>query len=553
MSSARIPQFRPRHKQNGVFAVLAAVGLGAVIAASLLAVDLGHIAFTKRDLQMVADNAALSALKNVASAATIAQRSAEDNAFPVGGDTGNSLSTATGSYDFNTKEFTPGGDGSGLLNAVQVTVSKPLPFFFGAGSTVLSATATAAQASVAGISAGSGVASIDTSQSPLLDALLGKLLKTTLKLDVSTYNGLADISVSLLDLVKAQGTVGSVEKLLDLDLGVGELIGLTAQALSRDTLLAVDAKLIGDLLDLSAKVSNDLHLKLGDLLDISLSPDAAANAKINVLQLITLAAQVANSASFLNVPAINLNLPPLAKLDIRLSMIEPPTIAIGPPGKDAKEQWYTQVHTAQWRLKLDLTLLETFDGAVVHLPLYVEVASANAQLASIACASPVENSVAKVNAQSGLVAAYVGNVNADAMTNKTSAATVTPAKIVDVKLLSLPLIGIVANAQIEVPSSSQTLEFKGPFNSKNTQRISGLSTAGLFSSLGHSVELTPSILGIELSLLNPILSLLSNLLTPVFALLDGLLNPVLKMLGIDLGFADITVFNVNCAARQLVR
>lgn len=553
MGMTRTPYFSTRNTQKGAFTALAAVGLGVVIAAGLLAVDLGNIAFTKRDLQMVADNAALSAANNVPSATAIALNSAEANGFPVGGDTGNSLSVEPGSYDFEINTFTPGGDRSGLLNAVQVTVSKQVQFFFGAGSTALSATATAAQSNVAGISAGSGVASIDASQSPLLDALLGSLLKTSLKLDVSTYNGLAAASVSLLDLVKANGTVGSVQELLNLDLGVAELIRLIAQALSQDTLLAANAKLVGELLDLSSRVPNNLHLKLAELLDVSQSPDSAANANINVLELITLAAEVANGDSFLNVPLVNLNLPPLAKLDLRLSMIEPPSIAVGPPGQNADGQWRTQVHTAQWRLKLDLTLLEKLDGAVVHLPLYLEVASANAQLADIACASPLEDSVATVNAQSGIVTAYVGNVNPDAMTNKSSAATVTPAKIVDLKLLFLPLLGIVASGQIEVPSSSQTLAFQGPFGSENTQRISGLSTSGLFSSLGSSVTLTPSILGIELSLLNRLLSGLSALLTPVFALLDSLLNPVLDMLGIDLGFADINVFRLNCSAPQLVR
>lgn len=555
-SSLRGPADRssPR-RQRGVISILAAMGLAAVVASAALAVDLGSLFYTKRQLQKAADTAALSAVNDLTIANGIALDTASLNDFPVPGVRGNTLQTVTGAYDFNTHLFTPGGDPLNQ-NAVEVTVTTNQPYFFMLGNRQITATATAARTDIAGLSIGSGLLSINTEKSALLNAILGKLLKTSLQLDAVSYNGLANANVRLLDLVKAQATAGTVQELLDLDLTLVEWLELTATALRQTDVGNVNLSAIDALELLAAHVSGDLRLKLGDLIDAHLAPgNAAAQAQINVLQLITLSAQVANGKHFLDVPVLGIDLPGVLKLDLALSLIEPPSIAIGPAGQDGDGKWRTQAHTAQARLKIDVQVGEVL-GGLVHLPIYLEIAAGDAWLESIECRSPRDNSTVNIGATSGILRAYIGEVNTNAMTNVTSPATVKKATILNL----LGLLTVTTRVAIDFPGGAGNLAFNGPFDSKNTQRISGLSTAGLFSSLGNNMELeVQGVLGVLLSqllgthTLEDVSKLVLELLTPVFGLLDSLLGPVLQSLGIQLGYADVTAFHLNCGAPQLVR
>jgi uncharacterized membrane protein len=359
---------------------------------------------------------------------------------------------------------------------------------------------------------------------------------------------LVDTSVRLLDLVTAQGSVGTVEELLDLDLTLGQLLNLTARALERGSLLGLDATVVDTLDLLALRADGNLNLKLSELIDLDLAPgNQAAEARINLMQLVTLSAQVANGEHFLNLPALGIDLPGLLKLDVALTMIESPVIAIGPAGQNADGNWRTSAHTAQWRLKLDLLVGELL-GGLVRLPLYLEVGAGEAWLQSIDCRYPRETSNVFVGAASSAVRAYVGDVNPNAMSNRSVAATVSPATILNI----LGLVTVTANASVDLPGAAGNLVFTGPFDGSNTQRIDGLSTAGLFERLASDLVLDVNLLGISLGL-GDVLSPLLALLAPVFSLLDALLSPVLSLLGIQLGVADVATFDLSCGAPILVR
>lgn len=546
-------------RQRGAISIISAVGLTVLVASALLGVDLGSVFYTQRHLQTVADTAALSAVNNISSAQAIALDTASRNGFAVPGDQANSLSTQPGAYDFSARTFTAGAAAADW-NAVQVTVSTSQPYFFMLGSRQVSATATAARNDIAGLMIGTALLNIDTEKSILLNGLLGKLLNTTLNLSVAAYQGLATAKLSLLDLLKADLAVGTVDELLKLDLTLAEFLNLTATALEKGNILGLDASVIDTVKLLALQTGGNLSLKLGDLIKLAAGTgDQAAGAEINLLQLISLAAQVANGNNAINLPVVNVDLGGLAKLNLAVSLIEKPSIAIGPAGKDANGQWRTSVHTAQARLKLDLSLLEGLgydlldpggsgSNALVHVPLYVEVASGEAWLDSIQCRYPRDESTVNVGAESSALRLYLGEVNPDVMTNREVAAKVTPATIVNV----LGLIEIEANAEVNLPSYSGQLAFNGPFDSSNTQTVSGLSTTGLYTKLVNNLVLNINLLGLTIPVA-PLLDALVSLLYPVFYLLDTLLNPVLELLGIQLGIADVTVFSLTCGEPRLVR
>lgn len=533
--------------QRGAISIMAAIGLSLALAAALLAVDLGNLFQSRRHLQTVADTAALSAVNNLNAAQSIAIATAEQNGFAIPGAHANTLSVQPGYYDLKRRTFSPAAAVADF-NALQVTVTTEEPYFFMFGQRQITATATATRNDIAALSVGTALIDIDTQKSILLNSLLGVMLKTSLNLSVAAYQGLVGTSLRLLDLVNVQGSVGTVEELLKLDLTVKDLLNLSARALEQSNLLGLDATVINTLDLLSLQTDAGLALKLSDLIKLDLAPgNQAAEARINLLQLVTLAAQVANGQSFLNIPMLNVSLPGLVRLDVALSMLEKPSIAIGPAGLDGEGKWRTSAHTAQWRLKLDLVVGELL-GGIVNLPLYLEVGAGDAWLEDIVCRFPRDSSTVQVGATSSAVRAYVGNVNPDAMSNRTSAATVTPATILNV----LGLVTVTAQANVNVVGSSGDLQFTGPFNGNNTQRISGLSTAGLFSQLASALVLDVNLLGLPLGV-GGVLSLVVNLLQPVFVLLDAILAPVLALLGIQLGIADVTVFDLSCGVPQLVR
>ncbi|MDD4880912.1 MAG: pilus assembly protein TadG-related protein [Gallionellaceae bacterium] len=549
--------------QTGAISVMAAAGMAALVASALLAVDLGNLFYTKRQLQNVADTAALSAVSDLPNAAYIATDTASKNDFTVPGVHSNTLETVTGRYDTDTTDgiyqgtFSAGGDPE-QQNAVKVTVTTQQPYFFMAGNREISATATATRTAEAGFSIGSGLLNIDTRQSALLNAILGKLLHTSLNLDAMSYQGLATAHVNLLDLVRVEGHVGTVNELLGLDLSLADVLHLTAQALGQNDILYLDLENLANL-----EALGNLHLKLGDLIKLSVADgESAASADLNVLQLISLSAQVANGDHFLDVPITNINIPGILSLDLALSLIEPPSIAIGPAGKGADGQWLTRAHTAQTRLKVDVKVLEML-GGLLHLPIYLELAKGQAWLENIECRSPLDDSTVTIGATSGIAGIYIGEVNIpDVMTNREVAVTgdnIEKTKVLDL----LGLLWIKAKAGIDLPGGGGDLAFNGPFDDQNTQRISGLETAGLFSSLSNT-------LGLELGgplgdLLNTLLEILLgvtpgelltqvlDLLTPVLSLLDDILAPVLSLLGLQLGYADVNNFYLNCGVPRLVR
>lgn len=551
-------------RQRGGISVIAAVSLTALFASALLAVDLGSLYYTKRHLQSVADNAALSAVNDLDHATAIAENTAALNDFLLPGKHDNSLATTVGRYDETTPDgsfggtFTPDGDPD-LQNAVQVTATTQQPLFFLFGKRQVQATAIATRSDIAGFSVGSGLLDLDAQRSALLNALLGGLLGSTLHLDTAAYRGLATAYVRLLDLVEAHANVGTVDELLNTDITIAELLEITAKAVDKHGVadLGVGVRdpsgVLQELLGLSV---SDLTLKLGDLIDIAL-PDreAAAKANLNVLQLITLAAQVANGNHFLDLP-VAVNLPGLVEIGLGLTLIEPPSIAIGRAGRGADGNWRTRAHTAQGRIKLDLKLLGALDPLLgIRVPLYIELARGDAWLESIECRAPREDSTVTIGATSGIASVYIGDVNADAMTNTETAATVQPATLLNV----LGLISASAKVGLNLPGGGDTLEFNGPFDAQNSQRIFGVAATGLADSLVNKMEnpdpqtvLKVTLLGINLDL-SAILDLLLPVLTPVLQLLDSLLAPVLSLLGIQLGYADVTAFHLNCGAIRLVR
>ncbi len=545
---------RRSHDESGAVLVFVAIAMVVMIGSTALAVDIGQLTNNNRSLQAVADVIALDAARAMngetvsqlsapTGAVTVAaQASASRNNFPYATLTVD-LGTATGG---NFVRQDPAVTPNAVPTAARVTAAATVNFAFAHGSRTTNRSATAVQQSITGISVGSFLARVSTSTG-LLNSVLGGFLGANLTL--VGYTGIAAGSVNLGEL-QAQLGIDTVDALLTTNVSVKNFLNATAAALLvRNDSTSLTART--GVLSLASATNASLTFKLGDLISIPQGAgSAAAAADINVLQLIEMAAQVANGTNALSVTLSPSSLGGLGGLlnaggnALSLKVIEAPKIVIGPAAQDAGGNWVTTVHTAQVRLMIHLRPLGTVLGGLLDLPIYIEAASATASVRGITCATPADNSTVNVHTDTQALRVRVGAINDINAANP----ILTDATILNV----LGLARVTARADAGLASSSSDLVFHGPFDWSNTQTV-GSSSLGLGSLIqSDPLVLNLHVLGLGLGL-GGVLSSVLALLNPILSVVDnGLLDPLLSGLGISLGGGDITNFMLNCNGLKLV-
>ncbi|WP_119628305.1 pilus assembly protein TadG-related protein [Methylocaldum marinum] len=550
-------------RQRGAISLLAALVLVLAALFTALALDTGRLFLEKRKLQKIADLAALDAAQAMAcandkssAAFAAAQASALQNGYAgnLPAESGVKLGTVNSAQGLRAFAESVAAN----AYAVQVETRSIVPAslvvggWLGGEKVTLKARAVGRSDSFAGISAGSFLARLD----PVgLNLLLSGLLGTSVNLDLVSYQGIAAVDLSLLDLIKAQGTVGSVNELLALQMSIGEFFGLMASALSNKG----DAATAGYLSVLAAGSTDTFTLALGDLLRVTTEdPEAAAEAKVNVLDLVLLGAEVANGKNAIAIPSAGISVPGGAEIGLSLWVIEPPQIAIGPPGQDEYGNWKTRVQTAQIRLAVDVALLPDPVGIpgiltiqLADLQLAVDAAKTSAWLESIGCPTLGDlDGSATVGSQPGLVDIAIGKLDANGEITG-------PANVATVEILGLlggTKIQVGVSAEADLTSDPLATHFDGPFPQTETVGTSldqALNNA--LASLANSLNLEVTVGSLNLSLLNQIIGLLKPLLSSVITALGNvLLTPLLEALGVNVGGADLGVFTVRVARPTLV-
>lgn len=573
-------------RQHGAVAIVAVMFLVVALAA-LAAIDVGNVFFVRRQLQRTADLAALAAVQMIgstggcATASTAAQQNAAANGFTAGGTT--TINTTCGRWD--TSKSTYFGTSGNPLNAVQVTTTQVVPYFFLGPSRNVSATATAFASNIDAFSLGTGIASINTQQSALLNAILGGLLNASVSLSVGDVQSLASAHIKLDDLRVALGAA-TMKQLLGTSVSVHDLTVAMATALTAggDTVSA------GILNTLALAVPGGQNIALGNgvssapgLLALALAnPESAASASINALDALLVAAQIAQGprvnadGSTTQPPAINVAaaLPGVAALTLQI--VNPPVIAVGEGGTDASGQPRTAAQAAS--IKLSMTLqpllpqplnlgIATISALSTPIVLTLAVAPAAATLSTVDCESSKAATRAAMQVAPGVATLCLGG---DANCSQST----KPASM-NVASVSLLLLGPVANVQLaglnaQVGPGQTSLVFDGSSGSfdvtqsTNSNAVgSDLSTlttgpTGLLTTLAAPGAVSIKLLGsTDLgALLQPILSAvgtaLSGLLQPVFNVLNAALVPTLSLLGVQVGTATVHNMSLTCGVSQLV-
>ncbi len=576
-----ISSLLPRFLKDRTGNIAISAGLTAPLFIGILAlgVDYGYLTLQKRQLQQTADLAAISAAANAADPEKAVQQYFALNGMNLGVKTPNGLLTVDGLQPFDPlNEFAKSNGYAEVVkghyepdatlpvgqrfvenalptNAMKVNIVEKGQIFFASAFTTppkISAAGTASSQKIAAFSVGSRLASLDEG---ILNSLLGGLLGTTVSLKVMDYQALVAADVNALHVVEALAvdlnlTAGTYKDVLKTEITYGKFL----DALTKTTGLQ---PAVANILKTLAKTANksNIKLKLEEILNLGPFSDkligSGENLKVTagVFDLLNAAAVAGNGGNQLALN-LNANLLGLASVKTTLAIGEPPvetpSLAVGGQG--------TVVRTAQTRLAVSVVVdgLQAIAGLKVNIPLYVEVAHAEARLADIRCTGGGQGTV-DVEVVPGVAEIALGNVDTTPFANFGKDPRVTKTAIVDSALLA-----INGSALINATNMTKTkLTFT---QSDITQaKIKSVSTKDTVTTLVSSLlknlnlDIRLLFLNIDLGGLAGIQSALANTLAAVTAPVDQLLYNVLLVLGVKIGEADVRVTDVRCQQPALVQ
>jgi uncharacterized membrane protein len=341
--------------------------------------------------------------------------------------------------------------------------------------------------------------------------------------------------VKVKDIQAALG-FGTVNELLTTQITAAQLLTAAATVLNGQTVDSYDVS--SQLISLRDSTTNSQKFTLGDYLTVAQGfENKAANASLNVLQLITAGAELANKNNFLDAGSIiTLPVPGVGNVNTKLGLkvIEGPKHYIGPANGPN-----LPLHTGQVQLTLTPQLDAPFQvtgllGAISNLhivgdvPVTFQAAGADGTLTDVRCSSPQGISV-KIVSQP---------------VQETSSATLN---VYDQGVLSLAQVrATVAVNPSPVTTAAQTTNLDFAYPSEFTPSSAGKSTSSAVPALSLSssnVNVTTSVLGLPLgvstgavlnAVLNPILQPTMN------AVATKIVSPALKALGLGIGVVDVT-------------
>lgn len=532
--------------QRGAIGLFGVMVLLLVVLLTALVVDSGRLWMQKKQLQSIADMAAINAARHLNCNATLetvtsmAQIAATNNGFSGQlSASPNQVLLGRVNTEQGIRRFT--ADGSHQAVYVKATREVPGSLIAGGvlgGSVILQAEAVSvADLPIAAFSAGSFTASLNSEQSVLLDTLLGGMLGASFNLSLADYQGLAKTKVALQDILAVSTQVSTVQELLNTDMQVGDMLGLFANAVSQQYgVLDLEAQqLRQEAADNMQKIASltvrQASVRLGEVLAMTTSDvDAAAKVGLNALSLITTTAMVANGQHALAIP-LAINIPSIAGVNAEVTILQPSQLIIGPATEEVGGCMATTVRAAQVRARagvlVNIPLLARID-----LALGVEVAPGTASLRSIEQGDG--ETLVTIEAQPGIAKLTLTN---NAGTGPAGVST----------LLGLPLANIGLNLPLQ-PTNTQMLEYVVDNPVKDhlpqTQSIASPLGSSLSQALAQPNLLSVTLLGVlDLGLVSNIVStIVSPLLSEIGRIL---LDPLLKLLGVRVGGMDVTLEDVQ--------
>jgi uncharacterized membrane protein len=556
----------------GNFATLTALTAPVALMLAAFAIDESALFLEKRRLQSLADLAAIAAVANPDDAERAVLAVLRDNGF---GRTGkerdlpriidrpdfeggtNGVMVTTGSYRADpsigiAERFVPNGSPP---NAARVTIRDTGTLYFSATffeAPAISASAVAAARREAAFSIGSRLARLDGG---IANAMLSGLTGSSISLTAMDYETLLSTDIGLLSVLDALDSrlalkATDYNEVLRATATAGDIAEALARVEGLDAAAKVAAgKLAARTNDTGGSIPLSRLFDIGGLgiLPVGHSP-AGSDPQLGVMRLIS-AAAVLSAANGRHQVELDLgtNIAGLAEVSLALAVGEPPQFsswfAIGERG--------TVIRTAQTRLLLDIRIgAGGMLGHAISLPLYLELAAAEARLAGIACPSAGKPRVT-IAARPGIARLQIGEVSVTELARFDRTPALAPALLV-----STPIAKVQGSAEIEIAErASSSLRFgsidihRRAVKTVQTTDIAESLTDSLLEDLTLNVEMA----GLGIGLPENLSRAVADTLRTATPAIDGLLAEILGTLGLSLGEADVRVHGATCGRAVLVQ
>ncbi|MCA7997540.1 TadG family pilus assembly protein [Burkholderia metallica] len=588
-------------RQRGAFSVMAIIATLIAIT-TLGAIGVGNLFYQRRDVQRIADMAALAAVQRMDDACSQPTATATSNAQSNGLDAsnGDTINIECGRWDTSANPapsyYAAATSGTTQLNAAKVVVKRQVPFFFVGPPQTVSAVSTARSTNIDTFSVGATLAALGgvgcaggsaptSGNSGLVNGLIGALLGANLNLNIGSYQALACTNVTVGDLVVAAG-VGTVDQLLALKLTLPQLLQLMVKAATQTSV--ANASLQASLATLQAILNANVpgtSIGLGGaggLLNVALADtQAALNAQVDLLDLLMVGAEIAATgkpAVVVNVPSLNLG--GLTGTQLQVQIISPPSIGIGEGGKDpATGTWRTKASTAAVGVYLNVDLgtaqlpivgplLNAIASIDVRLPIYLQVGTGTAWLNSTQCGSTQEASTVVITAQPGVANLCIGQPPLDAsgkISLSSNYSCSSPAQIINANAVlgAVRVTAAMSNVSVQVQGASQSHTFNGVpgidanYWTVNSNALGSALSSALTQLAAATITVNLTLLDlttlpIPSSFVSTLLGFLTSLLSPLLSSLDAVLVPLLNLLGVQVGAATVHQISLNCGVAQTV-
>jgi len=529
-----------RSDERGATLVLTGICMILLLWGGAMGVDLGFSVYGSRQAQAMADTAALDLARYINIADNQANNTAAANyldgklANVVTDNASNAGLTMklglwqSGSFTPESKCTPASPPLTYTCNAVDVTANQSVPQIFFGGFRVLSShagsTATSDRSTIAAVtpeasfSIGTYLANLTDpgQQLPVLNTLLGTL-GTSANVTAAGYQGLANTNVTIRQLVTASGGLLTSSSVMTTSLSAGQWLLILNDAVANQTAQLncgaspvpspcnAGQALTGlDFGGASAALCQLVSINMGSIasgctnstLTTTTLSTPALSAGLNVLQMLTTEAELANGSSALNVTSA-LGITGVTTAQLYLTLVQPAQVAYGIVG--------TTASTAQVQASLQLTL-----PALGPLDIPLSAASGTATLKTLKCQS---NSMSSTTI-AGATNALSGNVTL-AGTN----------------------IATVSIAGYSGPSST--------FAGGVVPPTASTGTAGTNPYQVDPASPTPTYSGLSGST-NPAVS-------TALSTVAGLLDPILQAAGVSVGGASIADLGTNCDAVSVVQ
>ncbi|KQO74585.1 TadG family pilus assembly protein [Methylobacterium sp. Leaf88] len=540
---------------RGAVAVFTALAFTTLLAATAVGVDYGSMVVARRKAQGAVDLAATLAASDPQRADLLARQSLADNGFGAAA----VITVQPGVYVGDSK--VPVADrfvaNAASPSAVRVDLRTQTPTFFAPAlgfkrDVQIDVRGTAASARFASFSIGSGLLRLDAG---VLNGVLGALLGKPLNLSVGDYEALAAAQVDgfrVLDTLQPglNLKVDNYNDVVTANATLGQVLSALQSVAATTAGNAAAAAALGQLNNVVRGAGGSV--RLGRIIDLgdaaNLAPSTGVKGpSIGLMDTLSAAILVANGDRQVSAD-LGASIPGLLRTQVTLGI-----------GEKRQSSGYVQpgsskatVQTAQTRLLIEASLALPLNLGLLQLPLYVQVAKAQGRLRSVTCPwSDRQSRQVVLEAQTGVADLAVADIPKALLDPNARVPDLNqPATLLRVA----PALTVTGQSRVTVGNAyTQLVTFSDDDITRHTVRT--VSSGGSFQSLtGRLInDLDLQVNGLGVLAPGVIKSTVATGLAAVTPALDKVLDNTLRVLGIRLGYADLTVEGTRCDQAVLVQ